>query len=497
MSKFYIIVQCIFYTVGLYVFLLIALAIAIGQIKKKEGLIKSCLLIGLAIVVDLFLFGLFLFAQVTLRRGETKFNEYPTPYNFSEKRALNLVSDDVVLNFRPALYKKATAISSYTVNIPSIAPILNIDTSSLAKSYVILQDYSSKYPLYDELNELNIKQFIKCGMSKIDSWSVRERLLFSMILQAVVEGFMLHEDLRVTCMDFERITKRLLDNISEGNSFFTLESTIWQSKAQVEEDIISLFDLAKEPLFGYENKDYLILNKKDDDKDDGIVENPDFYKFLYNDISAKEYIAFLFEKNRPPEHLFVLLKDYHELINSNKIYKQFRGYHNLLSSNLIKVLGVTEPIIRYYSSADFLIRDDILSVFNYNNKSDEDILYLEATNGRIEEPHLSKSESSFSYQILNYNPNVLSLEYQGSQDGYLYFSDCYDTYWNAFIDGKGTDVYKANIAFKAIKIPYGRHKVDFIYSPVYFKISLWFYYLAFGICFVYLSLGALRKKKET
>ena len=95
---------------------------------------------------------------------------------------------------------------------------------------------------------------------------------------------------------------------------------------------------------------------------------------------------------------------------------------------------------------------------------------------------------------MNYNPNVLTLTYDSSEEGFLYYSDCYDTYWNAYVDGNSTDLYKANFAFKAIKIPGGKHKVDFIYDPKLFKISLKLYYICFGVVFIYLVAGALRGK---
>ena len=104
---------------------------------------------------------------------------------FSENRVPNLISGDDFYNFRPALYKKAVAIGSYTIN--------ENDSHRVPKAYIALQDYSSNYPFHDELNKLNIEQFVKYGVSNIDSWTVEERLFFSVILNAVLEGFFSHK----------------------------------------------------------------------------------------------------------------------------------------------------------------------------------------------------------------------------------------------------------------------------------------------------------------
>ncbi len=481
------------YIIVLYMYLSVSLLAAIYWIKKKKKLLGPFLLIVVAIAIDLFLFNRFILNEVVLPRKGIGFEKYPTPYSFSKNRVPNLISDNGFHNFRPALYKKAVAVGSYTIDEAVI------DNHSVPKAYVVLQDHFSKYPLYDELNKLNIKQFIKYGMSNIDSWVIEERLFFSIILNAVLDGFLSHQSFYEKYIHLHRIVNNLFDDVAEGYPFFAHESTSWQKKEHVAAGISALFDLGKAPSFSHDDKDYCLYVGPDINADNNSFARttPGFYDFIFHDISAKEYIVFLFERDRFSEHTFVSLKDYSALINSNKTYKEFRGYHNLLNNDLLRVLGVTGPIIKYYSSARFLDKDDILSIYSHNNMFDgEDVLYLEGNNGKTNKPHLSKARNSFAYKVLDYNPNILSLQYQSSEDGYLYYSDCYDTYWNAYIDGKKTDIYKANVAFKAIEIPGGRHKVDFIYNPVFFRVSLWMYYITCGICSVYLAAGAFKKIRK-
>jgi hypothetical protein len=184
------------------------------------------------------------------------------------------------------------------------------------------------------------------------------------------------------------------------------------------------------------------------------------------------------------------LRDYYELINAYIKYKKMRGYNNLLSGKILIASGVTAPIIRFYPSAEIIAKKDILSKLS-DLKSEDDVLYIEADSNNKTISGNPAEESKFNYQVLNYNPNILELQYSSAITGYLYFSDCYCTYWNAYVDGKKTMLYRANAAFKAVKIPSGTHKVKFMYDPKCFRYSLWIYYIIFGVCAAYLLIGAI------
>ena len=158
------------------------------------------------------------------------------------------------------------------------------------------------------------------------------------------------------------------------------------------------------------------------------------------------------------------------------------------------ITGVNAPVIQYYPDASFLPQEKILKNIRDGNDLSRNRLYLESNNQRMEEN--GQAENNFSYKILNYNPNSLSLSYDAAKNGYLYYSDCYDTYWDAYVDNVKTNIYKANGAFKAIKISAGTHKVFFNYNPRYFRISLWFYYVTFCFCLLYLIVGALKNMKR-
>lgn len=471
------------YLSGLYTLFFLTLGIIIYQIRKKKSYLKI-IFVGIFIIfADIFAFNLLVYRNITLEHKKIKFKDQAVSYVFPQTRLRNLISEDFFHNFRPALYKKFVALSSYTID-PDF-----LKNSTIAKVYIHVQDSS----LYNELDKLNIKEFIEYGFTNIDSWDISARIFFQSLLESVVEGF--HQDKKFyqEYIDVDVVTGQLIKCLEKSQPYFYMKSKNWVLKDTIKKDIVSFFNLAEAPLSNYANKDYVILAENEED----IEQTPEFYRFIYNDISAREYLMYLFEKGISDEHTFVLLKDYYELVNSNKTYKESLGYYNLLSNSALKAMGVNEPILKYYPSAVFTTRDKVLSALG-SLKSEGDSLYIESGDKNLNTGFSQPQPAgSFFYKVLDYNPNLLSLEYRASPAGYLYFSDSFDSYWNAYIDGKKTDIYKANVAFKAIKIPQGDHKVSFVYDPKYFRISLWCYYLAFAVCTAYLSIGAFINMRKS
>jgi uncharacterized membrane protein YfhO len=74
--------------------------------------------------------------------------------------------------------------------------------------------------------------------------------------------------------------------------------------------------------------------------------------------------------------------------------------------------------------------------------------------------------------IASYKPNKAILNCETNQDAFLYVSDTYYPGWRAYVDGKRTKIYRANLAFRAGKVPKGKHTVVFRYVPISFYIGL-------------------------
>jgi len=98
-------------------------------------------------------------------------------------------------------------------------------------------------------------------------------------------------------------------------------------------------------------------------------------------------------------------------------------------------------------------------------------------------------------QITQYQPQMLSIQVELAENGFLFLSDAYYPGWQAFVNGGETKIYRANYAFRAIYLPKGKHQVQFIYTPAGFKLGL-----AVTITGLILTLAVLAvcwKKKRT
>lgn len=88
-----------------------------------------------------------------------------------------------------------------------------------------------------------------------------------------------------------------------------------------------------------------------------------------------------------------------------------------------------------------------------------------------------KFDSTASIKVIERTPNSLKYESQSTQNGLAIFSEIYyPKGWVALIDGKESEIIRANYVLRALSIPSGKHTVEFHFQPdAYFignKITL-------------------------
>jgi len=57
-------------------------------------------------------------------------------------------------------------------------------------------------------------------------------------------------------------------------------------------------------------------------------------------------------------------------------------------------------------------------------------------------------------------------------DALLVLADTYYPGWSATVDGRATEILRANYAFRAIEVPAGRHEVALVYRPSHWRTGL-------------------------
>ncbi|KAF5308749.1 hypothetical protein FQR65_LT17972 [Abscondita terminalis] len=91
-----------------------------------------------------------------------------------------------------------------------------------------------------------------------------------------------------------------------------------------------------------------------------------------------------------------------------------------------------------------------------------------------------------SITLTSYHPDTLKYEYTAPNDAFAVFSEVfYDKGWKAYIDGKETSIIRADYILRALQVPGGNHKIEFIFAPESVKTTN----LLSGIASVILVLG--------
>ena len=76
-------------------------------------------------------------------------------------------------------------------------------------------------------------------------------------------------------------------------------------------------------------------------------------------------------------------------------------------------------------------------------------------------------------QIMEERPGYLKIETDNSNKGWIFWSQSWYPGWIIKIDEvKAGPSLRANYLFQAAEIPSGAHQVEFIYSPVSFKLGV-------------------------
>ncbi len=81
-------------------------------------------------------------------------------------------------------------------------------------------------------------------------------------------------------------------------------------------------------------------------------------------------------------------------------------------------------------------------------------------------------DSSAQISLKSYKPNHLIYDSKTSSEQVAIFSEIYyKDGWNAYIDGKAADYYRANFVLRAMNIPAGNHTIEFKFEPEIVTIS--------------------------
>lgn len=101
--------------------------------------------------------------------------------------------------------------------------------------------------------------------------------------------------------------------------------------------------------------------------------------------------------------------------------------------------------------------------------------------------HNCNNNSNKTVEILEYKNNSIVLKVDSNCGGYLTSSDVYYPGWTAAVNGKSTQVFEGNLAFRTIYVPPGQHTVVLRYTPILFYAGLLFSGSVLVLLIVYLN----------
>jgi hypothetical protein len=68
-------------------------------------------------------------------------------------------------------------------------------------------------------------------------------------------------------------------------------------------------------------------------------------------------------------------------------------------------------------------------------------------------------------RIVEMKPDRVRVEATLPAPGFLVLVDAYDPGWRVSVDGGDGELLRANLAFRAVRVPAGTHRVEFVYRP--------------------------------
>lgn len=114
--------------------------------------------------------------------------------------------------------------------------------------------------------------------------------------------------------------------------------------------------------------------------------------------------------------------------------------------------------------------DESLMRVTDSNFDFRESVVLEDSPAGWEEP--AEQPATSTAQIVAYEPNRLEVLVDNASDGWLVLTDTYAPGWKATLDGEERRIYVADHAFRAVSVPAGTHRIEFVYQPLSFTIGL-------------------------
>lgn len=97
-------------------------------------------------------------------------------------------------------------------------------------------------------------------------------------------------------------------------------------------------------------------------------------------------------------------------------------------------------------------------------------------------------------QVQRPDTDTVLVTTSGEKDAFLILTDSYYNGWRAYLDGKEVPVYRANVSFRAVRVPAGKHQVRFEFFPLSFYGGIGIAAISLFVCTFFLFKNRRRSK---
>lgn len=203
---------------------------------------------------------------------------------------------------------------------------------------------------------------------------------------------------------------------------------------------------------------------------DGNIET-DFNTLTRSDVNI--YPGFNEENNKRINVLNLLgvkyIIDRKENITTQNVFNS-NLYKKVYENNGWKIYENNAALPRFFLTSNYKTYsspEEFSKIFFANNFTDYKTILLEKNLKQNLEP-LDKTDK---IELIDYKANSIKFTSNTKKTSLLFLSDTYYPGWIAEIDGKQTQIYKADYAFRAIVVPKGEHEISFTFKSSSFKIG--------------------------
>ncbi len=173
-----------------------------------------------------------------------------------------------------------------------------------------------------------------------------------------------------------------------------------------------------------------------------------------------------------------------------------RGRFRLVHSGDVKIYENLDALPRAFMVAQTVSAPDDATALAAMRATSFDLAQTAVLKGSQSNVGQAATRSvPYETRIVTYEPERVVVETNGAGAGWLVLTDAWYPGWRATVDGQPVEIARADILFRAVPVPAGRHRVEFEFAPA----SPW---VGLGISVVTLTGCALalwlaRRKKTT